>query len=204
MVHYDFDYPKYECLMSTKKSKDETKISEEDQQFFREEVSDVRPLKSDKRIETVKKQHSPQPQHNQPLLNTENQTDIEMMSDPVDLRELDVEDFLFFARSGIQQKVQRRLRRGELPIEDELDLHGYTVIEAKVALQDFIKECKRQHKRYVRIIHGKGYRSDQKIPILKTHVAHWLPQHPDVLAYSSARPADGGTGALYIILKAVR
>ncbi|MCW8899168.1 MAG: Smr/MutS family endonuclease [Gammaproteobacteria bacterium] len=190
--------------MSIKKSKYETQISEEDHQFFREEVSDVRPLKSDKRIETVKKPHSPQPQRNQQLLNTENQTDSEMMSDPVDLGEVKIEDSLFFARSGIQQKVQRRLRRGELPIEDELDLHGYTVIEAKVALQNFIRECKLQHKRYVRIIHGKGYRSEQNVPILKTHVAHWLPQHADVLAYSSALPADGGTGALYIILKAVR
>ena len=88
-----------------------------------------------------------------------------------------------------------------MPIEEELDLHGYTVIEAKIAIQDFLYECKRQHIRYIRIIHGKGYRSEQKIPVLKTHVAYWLPQHSDVLAFSSALPKDGGTGAIYVILK---
>ncbi|MDH5660200.1 MAG: Smr/MutS family endonuclease, partial [Gammaproteobacteria bacterium] len=65
-------------------------------------------------------------------------------------------------------------------------------------------ECKRNQKRYVRIIHGKGYRSEQKIPVLKTHVAYWLPQHRDVMAFSSAQARDGGTGALYVILKVVR
>lgn len=204
MVHYDFDYPKYECSMSTKKSKSEEKISEEEQQSFRNEVSDVRPLKSDNRVEAPKKKPSPRPIHNRQSHNYDEQSNVEMMSDPIDLREVEVEDVLFFARSGIQQKVQKKLRRGEFPIEEELDLHGYTVVEAKVAIQDFINECKQHQRRYVRIIHGKGYRSEQKIPVLKTHVAYWLPQLNDVLAFSSARPADGGTGALYVILKSVR
>lgn len=190
--------------MSTKKTKQDDKITDEELQFFRNEVSDVRPLVSEKRVETVKKTHSPRPnryQHNQHF---EESPELEMMSDPVDLQDAEVEDVLFFARAGIQQKVQKRLRRGEFPVEDELDLHGYTVVEAKIAIQDFISECKRRHIRYIRIIHGKGYRSEQKIPILKTHVAYWLPQHKDVMAFSSALPNDGGTGALYVILKKVR
>ena len=161
----------------------------------------MRPLVSEKRVETVKKQPSPRPQRDHHF---EELSEQEIMSDPVDLQDAVVEDILFFARAGIQQKVQKKLRRGEFPIEDELDLHGYTVIEAKIAIQDFISECKRRHIRYVRVIHGKGYRSEQKIPILKTHVAYWLPQHKDVMAFSSARQNDGGTGALYVILKAVR
>ena len=127
-----------------------------------------------------------------------------MLSDPVDLRDAVVDDVLFFSRAGIQQKVQKKLRRGEFPIEEELDLRGYTVNEAKTAIQDFLYECKRQHIRYIRIIHGKGYRSDQKIPVLKTHVAYWLPQLSNVLAFSSALPKDGGTGAIYVILKSSR
>ena len=190
--------------MSIKKTKSDDKISEEDLQFFRNEVSDVRPLVSEKRVETVKNQPSPRPQHNQHGHYFEELSEQEIMSDPVDLQDAIVEDVLSFARAGIQQKVQKKLRRGEFPIEDELDLHGYTVIEAKIAIQDFISECKRRHIRYMRIIHGKGYRSEQKIPILKTHVAYWLPQHKDVMAFSSALPNDGGTGALYVILKAVR
>lgn len=190
--------------MSTKKTKQDDKITEEELQFFRDEVSDVRPLVTEKRIETVKKQPSPRPIRNHHAYDLEELSGLEMMSDPVDLQDAAVENVLFFARSGIQQKVQKKLRRGEFPVEDELDLHGYTVIEAKIAIQDFISECKRRKIRYVRIIHGKGYRSEQKIPILKTHVAYWLPQHKDVMAFSSALPNDGGTGALYVILKVVR
>ena len=190
--------------MSTKKTKQDDKITEEELQFFRDEVSDIRPLVTEKRIETVKKPPSLRPIRNHHAHDLEEQSGLEMMSDPVDLQDAVVEDVLFFARSGIQQKVQKKLRRGEFPVEDELDLHGYTVIEAKIAIQDFISECKRRKIRYARIIHGKGYRSEQKIPILKTHVAYWLPQHKDVMAYSSALPNDGGTGALYVILKVVR
>lgn len=190
--------------MSNKKSKKSNEISDEEQQFFRDEVADVRPLKTEKRIETVKNKPSPKPRYNLDYSGQEESTDITSLSDPVDLREAAVDDVLFFARPGIQQKVQKKLRRGEFPIEDELDLHGYTIAEAKIAIQDFLYECKRQHVRYIRIIHGKGYRSEQKIPVLKTHVAYWLPQLSDVLAFSSAQARDGGTGAIYVILKSQR
>jgi DNA-nicking Smr family endonuclease len=190
--------------MAIKKSKPEDKISEQEQQFFLDEMADVRPLITEKRVQSIKKKTTTHPLHQQHSSNLEQRSDLEMMSDPIDLRDAEVGDVLFFARSGIQQKVQRKLRRGEFPIEDELDLHGYTVVEAKTAINEFFYDCKKQQKRYVRIIHGKGYRSEQKIPILKTHVAYWLPQHNDVMAFSSARPADGGTGALYVILKKIR
>jgi len=187
--------------MSSKKPKQRNSISEEEQQFFRNEVANVRPLISEERVEAVKNKPSPKPKHNHQYSESEESTDENRLSDPVDLREAAVDDVLFFARAGIQQKARKKLRRGELPIEEELDLHGYTVNEAKTAIQDFLFECKRQHIRYIRIIHGKGYRSDQKIPVLKTHVAYWLPQLPDVLAFSSAQARDGGTGAIYVILK---
>ena len=190
--------------MSIKKPKQDDKISDEDLALFREQLSDVRPLISEKRVEIIKKQHSPSTVRNAYQTDLDDQEHLEIMSDPVDLREVEVNDVLFFARSGIQQKVQRKLRRGEFPIEDELDLHGYTVVEAKTAILEFFAECRKYQKRYVRIIHGKGYRSEQKIPILKTHVAYWLPQHNDVMAFSSAQAKDGGTGALYVILKVVR
>ena len=187
--------------MSNKKPTDNNSISNEELQSFLDEVSDVRPLVSEKRFEEDKKKPSPKPIHNPHYSETEQPSDSNTLSDPVDLRDAVVDDILFFARSGIQQKLQKKLRRGELPVEEELDLHGYTVNEAKTAILDFLHECKRQHIRYIRIIHGKGYRSDQKIPVLKTHVAYWLPQHSDVLAFSSAQSRDGGTGALYVLLK---
>lgn len=190
--------------MSIKKPKQSVKINEEELQSFRDEVADVRPLISEKRIETVKSKPSPKPRNSQDYIESDQSTNLNMMSDPVDLRDAAVDDILFFARSGIQQKLQKKLKRGELPIEYELDLHGYNVIEAKTAIYEFFDECKKQHIRYVHIIHGKGYRSEQKIPVLKTHVAYWLPQHSDVLAFSSAQARDGGTGAIYVILKSSR
>ena len=187
--------------MTIKKPKQDIKISEEELQSFRDEVANVRPLTSEERIEVLKDKPSPNPRNRQDNIESDQSTNVNMMSDPVDLRDAAVDDVLFFARSGIQQKLQKKLKRGELPIEYELDLHGYNVIEAKTAIYEFFDECKKQHIRYVHIIHGKGYRSEQKIPVLKTHVAYWLPQHSDVLAFSSAQARDGGTGAIYVILK---
>ena len=187
--------------MTTKKTFNSNKISDEESSSFLDEVADVRPLKSEMRVEEVKNKPSPKPRFSQHEHESDQTSNDTMLSDPVDLRDAVVDDVLFFSRAGIQQKVQKKLKRGELPIEEELDLHGYTVNEAKIAIQDFLYECKRQHIRYIRIIHGKGYRSDQNIPVLKTHVAYWLPQINDVLAFSSAQSRDGGTGAIYVILK---
>ena len=187
--------------MSTKKHSQSNEISDEERESFWNEVADVRPLVVEERFEEIKPKPSPKPLHIHDHSDSEEINDNNQLSDPVDLRDAIVDDVLFFARAGIQQKVQKKLRRGELPIEEELDLHGYTVNEAKTAIQDFLYECKRQHIRYIRIIHGKGYRSEQKIPVLKTHVAYWLPQLNDVLAFSSAQSKDGGTGAIYVILK---
>ena len=190
--------------MSSKKPPQNKELSEDERQSFLAEVADVRPLSSDKRYEAVKNKPSPKPRSSQHYSESEQSSNDNVLSDPVDLRDAAVDDVLFFARAGIQQKAQKKLRRGELPIEEELDLHGYTANEAKIAIQDFLYECKRQHIRYIRIIHGKGYRSEQKIPVLKTHIAYWLPQLNDVLAFSSALPKDGGTGAIYVILKSSR
>ena len=203
MVHYALIYPKHEKPMSNKKSKSETQISDEDRQFFLNEVADVRPLDIEEHIETPKKIHSPKPRRTISYFADDELGEDGVFADP-DLRDIEVEDVLFYAAPGIQHKVQRKLRQGDINIEDELDLHGYTVVEAKTAISDFIDECKRRHIRYIRIIHGKGYRSEAKVPVLKSHVAYWLPQHRDVLAFASAPRSDGGTGALYVILKSTR
>ena len=176
-------------------------INSEDDFSFRDAVADVRPLKIEARISPVKKAPSPRPRKRE---EDEVTSEAEQMSDPVNLYDVQMTDVLFFARPGIQHKVQKKLRRGEFPIEDELDLHGYTGVEAKAAITEFFDLCKRHKVRCVRIIHGKGYRSESKIPVLKTYVAYWLPQHKDVMAFSSARANDGGTGAVYVLLKAER
>jgi DNA-nicking Smr family endonuclease len=109
-------------------------------------------------------------------------------------------DELVFHRPQIQAAVLRRLRRGEYRVQREIDLHGLTVAEAKQALRIFLIRALEEHVRCVRIIHGKGLRSGHRGPVLKSAVSAVLRRTGAVLAYVSARPVDGGTGALYVLL----
>jgi len=108
---------------------------------------------------------------------------------------------LSFHRAGVRVQVMRRLRRGLYPAEDELDLHGLTQTAARDSLADFIARSRDSGRRCVRIIHGKGYRSGARGPVLKTAVDLWLRRHTDVMAFTSARAIDGGTGAVYVLLR---
>jgi DNA-nicking Smr family endonuclease len=108
---------------------------------------------------------------------------------------------LSFQRSGVRTLVMRRLRRGLYPIDDELDLHGLSQTAARDELADFITRSRDRGCRCVRIIHGKGYRSGARGPVLKTAVNLWLRLHLEVMAFVSARAIDGGTGALYVLLR---
>ncbi len=109
-------------------------------------------------------------------------------------------DELVFHRPHVQAAVLRRLRRGEYRVQRELDLHGLTVLEAKAVLRRFLIRALEEEVRCVRIIHGKGLRSGHRGPVLKSAVSAVLRRTGAVLAYVSARPVDGGTGALYVLL----
>jgi DNA-nicking Smr family endonuclease len=109
---------------------------------------------------------------------------------------------LSFQRAGVRSQVMRRLRRGLYPTEDELDLHGLSQTTARDQLAAFIARNRDSGRRCVRIIHGKGYRSGARGPVLKSAVNLWLRRHVDVMAFTSARSIDGGTGALYVLIRA--
>jgi len=174
------------------------KLSKEDKELFRQAVSGVSPLKSGPRLQIRKAPPPPRPlQHER----DEQQVLVDMLSDPVDPADMEIADELHFHRSGLQHKTVKQLRRGEMSVESELDLHGFTKAEARLAIIEFLQNCHMNHFRCIRIIHGKGYGSASNRPILKQYVNHWLRQRNDVLAFSSARPVDGGTGALYVLLK---
>jgi DNA-nicking Smr family endonuclease len=112
------------------------------------------------------------------------------------------EQTLTFHRSGVRDQVLRRLRRGLVPVEGELDLHGLNQAAARVLLADFLDASKAQGVRCIRVIHGKGMRSGPRGAVLKSAVDHWLRRHYDVLAFTSAKAIDGGTGAVYVLLRA--
>jgi DNA-nicking Smr family endonuclease len=107
---------------------------------------------------------------------------------------------LAFRRPEIQVAVMRRLRRGEYRVQREIDLHGFTVTEAKQVLREFLADALEHQLRCVRIIHGKGLRSGHRGPVLKGAVSAVLKRTGAVLAYVSARQVDGGTGAVYVLL----
>jgi DNA-nicking Smr family endonuclease len=124
-----------------------------------------------------------------------------MMSEHFEAADTETGEELLFMRTGLQQRVMKNLRRGLFVVGAELDLHGMTVPVARQAVAAFLLESKRQRTQCVRIIHGKGRGSRHRAPVLKQKVGRWLAQRDEVLAYCSARDYDGGTGAVYVLLK---
>lgn len=125
----------------------------------------------------------------------------ESISDEFDVSTLlETDEHLSFRRPGIGPDVTRRLRQGQWSIQRQLDLHGLRSDEAREALGKFIREAYRHGIRCVRVIHGKGLGSPGKTPVLKSRVHSWLVQKNEVLAFVQARPADGGAGALVVLL----
>ena len=114
----------------------------------------------------------------------------------------DTGDEIAFRRDGVQDSVMRKLKRGEYRVEDVCDLHGLRVDEAKAALREFLAEALARNLRCVRVIHGKGMNSGPRGPVIKTAVNMILRKTAPVLAFTSARRVDGGTGAINVLLSA--
>ena len=124
------------------------------------------------------------------------------LSDHLDIATLlDTDAGLAFRREGIGPDVLTRLRRGQWTIQRELDLHGLTRDAAREALAEFVRRAARDGLRCVRVIHGKGNGSPGRVPVLKDTVRAWLVQKSEVIAFAQARAADGGYGALLVLLR---
>ena len=125
----------------------------------------------------------------------------EAISDEFDVETLlDTDEALSFRRPGMGPDVVRKLRRGGWSIQGQLDLHGLRREEARESLSQFIRDARRVGWRCVRVVHGKGLGSPGKTPVLKARVQGWLIQKNEVLAFVQARPAEGGAGALVVLL----
>jgi DNA-nicking Smr family endonuclease len=168
-----------------------------DAELFRQAVGDV------KRIEDDHTESGPLPPPPIPQQHRLDEQAVlqDLLSDHYDPDALDLGDEVTFIRAGLQRNVLRKLRRGQYSIGGELDLHGMTLPKARQALIVFLQEAGRTQKQCVRIIHGKGLRSSNQGPVLKPMVAKWLTQREEVLAFCTARPVDGGSGAVYVLLK---
>ncbi len=169
---------------------------DDDARLFREAVRDVKPITTE-RPEPKARRPAPRARFTRADRHAVLK---ESLSGATDDPTLAAGDELVFHRAGLQSPVLRKLRRGQYRVQAELDLHGLNVAEAKQALRDFLVEALRRQIRCVRIIHGKGLRSGHRGPVLKSAVSGVLRRTAAVIAYVSARPVDGGTGAVYVLL----
>lgn len=174
-------------------------LTPEDQELFRQTVGAVKALHCD-RIDPVPAHPAPVPRFSEA---DEQQVLADMISDYFEPADLETGEELYYRSEGVQQAVLRKLRRGHFQVGAALDLHGMTVAAAKQALTAFLHEVRREDISCVRIIHGKGKGSRHRGPILKQKVNHWLRQRDEVLAFCSARAVDGGTGAVYVLLRRI-
>jgi DNA-nicking Smr family endonuclease len=175
-------------------------ISDSDSNLFRNSIGEVAMIKHDRaELKTLKPPPVPLQRY------ADEQAVIKSITES-SFNVMDVEsgDELFFKRTGVQQRVMEKLRRGQFAIEKELDLHGMTVTDAEAALKRFLTYCLQSDYRCVRIIHGKGHGSKDKKPVIKNRLNQWLQKNNAILAFSSARPVDGGTGALYVLIKRLK
>ena len=177
----------------------------DDEQSFRQAMHDVRPLRGSK----LHVDSGPKPNTGVPQSTLRARRKAAEQGRPATgaalseawIEPIDPEQFINFARPGIQDSRLRQLRQGGIPIEYQLDLHGYKIDEARELIYEFIKACRQRRLGCVRIIHGKSHRSKERESTLKSHTNHWLKQISDVLAFCSAPPSAGGTGSVLVLLR---
>ena len=116
--------------------------------------------------------------------------------------ELESGEELLYLRTGQSPDVLSKLRRGFWVVQAQIDLHGLISDEAREYVAEFLSSCKKRNIRCVRIVHGKGLGSRNREPVLKHKLRNWLIQKDEVIAYAQAKPEDGGSGAVIVLLKA--
>lgn len=165
---------------------------EQDADLFRQALVGVTPLAPSGRITPAARPRKPAPPASSPTAEVP-----DFLSDHGAGDTAAVE----FLRPGLNRMTLRKLRRGEWPPQDELDLHGLNTDAARKLLIAFLRDAAQRGLRCVNVIHGKGWRSEGRDGILKVHTRHWLTQHPQVLAFCEAPANAGGGGAVWVLLK---
>ena len=174
------------------------KPPEKDTDLFRHMMAGVKPLDTEERIQPEKPRISPHRRTQSP----EQEIESDFFEFP-HATDVTPEESLFFSRTGLQHRTIKQLKRGDMPVEASLDLHGQIIEEAGRSLTLFLDEAQSAGCRCVIVIHGKGTRSSEGRPVLKTQVNHWLRESPAVLAFSSTQPKHGGAGSVYVLLKKI-
>lgn len=174
-----------------------TAISEDDARLFREAIGEVRHIDA-----PVAPPAAPKPAPRPRMFEADEAAVpgelLEMAFDPATL---EVGEELAYLRDGYPPKLLRQLKRGQYSVQDEIDLHQMNAAAAQTTIAAFLAEAKQRGLHCVRIIHGKGLRSKAAGPVLKALTDRLLRRRDDVVAFASARPAQGGTGAVIVLLR---
>ena len=171
-------------------------------EFF-QAVADVSPLQSDRaqlRSNRVRRMRDDAIDYRRQAAEQEPETFVDGLSTTA-VEIIESEQDLLFVGPGIQIREIKKLRRGHIPWQAGLDLHGYTLEAAREELARFIRDSKKSGSRCVLVVHGKAYSQPGQPALMKSHINDWLRQLPQVLAFCSAQPRDGGTGAVYVLLR---
>lgn len=177
-----------------------------DRALFRELVKDAKPLSGGPRADVGRRKPPPHARHSAAdEVEALEASQLAMNPSPMswDIG-ADIEDEQSYLRGGVSPDLLRKLRRGEWTINGEIDLHNHTQDEAHAALLEFMRIARVSGWRCVRVIHGKGLSSHQKIPVLRSKVRRWLQQKDEVLAFCEPRPNGGGSGAVLVLLRGSR
>ena len=114
------------------------------------------------------------------------------------------DEYMEGAVKGVGRKIMRRLKRGQFPVQDFVDLHGLTRDKARERVREFLLDSHKKGRRCVLIVHGRGLNSPSSHPVLKKQIPLWFATGPIrkvVLAFATAKPYDGGAGAVYVLLR---
>jgi DNA-nicking Smr family endonuclease len=173
-------------------------VTDEDAELFQRAVADAKPLRSATRVAQPAAKPAPEARFRRADESNALRESLENDSDDL---EHGSGEAIRFQRPSVSRATMRMLARGSYAIQAEIDLHGMTVAEARPRLSDFIERCARNGKSCIRVVHGKGLGSGDRGPVLKLAVNRWLRKWDPVIAFVSARQVDGGTGALYVLLR---
>ncbi len=194
----------FTCSNSQVNEKKKVHTFQEEDMFLRA-MADVEPLQSP--VKKIAKSPNPQLRPRHPVRDDELETVTHLWELVHGTGEMDItfsDEYIEGSVQGFDKKLMQKLKKGQFPVQDHLDLHGLTKQEAEVKVKNFLLRSHQLGYRCVLVVHGRGLNSEDHIPVLKERIPMWLSRGPVrkiVLAFSTARPYDGGTGAIYVLLR---
>lgn len=175
---------------------------DDDEATFRQAMAGVTPLEDEPRVDAERSGAPPAAPLDAEAEAYARLADLVAGTGPFDIA--DTTEHVEGRAHGVDRRLLRRLRRGDFSLQAHLDLHGLTRDEARDAVESFVARSRTLGRRCVLLVHGRGLNSRDQVPVLKPALVSWLSRGRlgrQVLAFATARPTDGGAGALYVLLR---